>query len=297
MKHIHYFLIMVCLLLQGCSSISFRLPWEKEPESNQSLIELQDQLNTQSGKRDASLLRTDNSDLINQPPRLVEPETSSLRPVSQTELLQCQSALAMQSEKKTPADPTNFGKRLKKDAWGRSIAFSPLLIVLHETVLGTPETIAFFQTPHPRDEDQASYHMMIDRNGDRYRFVPDNYRAFGAGMSAFGDMTQRVRPGAVGSINNVALHVSLTSPSDGREDSDSHSGYTDEQYSSLASQVLLWQASYGIPLTRVTTHSAVDRSRSRYDPRSFRWDRFDAHYRKAISLCGFKRFDTKQAGL
>ena len=58
-----------------------------------------------------------------------------------------------------------------------------------------------------------------------------------------------------------------------------------------------WQAQYGIPLTRVTTHAAVDRSRSRYDPRSFRWDRFDPHYQGSARLCGFERFDNGQAGL
>lgn len=51
--------------------------------------------------------------------------------------------------------------------------------------------------------------------------------------------------------------------------------------------MLLWQARFGIPMGRLTTHAAVDRSHSRYDPRSFRWDRFDAAYAKAPASCGF----------
>ena len=129
------------------------------------------------------------------------------------------------------------------------------------------------------------------------RIVPDNKRAYGAGMSAFGDVTQRREPGRVGSINNIALHVSLVTPPDGRDDRGAHSGYTEAQYRSLAGQVLLWQARHGIPMTRVTTHAAVDRSRSRYDPRSFRWDRFDPLYQAAARACGFERFDNHEAGL
>jgi hypothetical protein len=59
--------------------------------------------------------------------------------------------------------------------------------------------------------------------------------------------------------------------------------------------VLLWQARHGIPLSRLTTHAAVDRSRSRYDPRSFRWERFDAAWRAAADRCGLRSLDTGRA--
>ena len=71
---------------------------------------------------------------------------------------------------------------------------------------------------------------LVDRDGSRLRIVPDENRAFGSGMSAFGDVTQRTKPTSVGSINNIALHVSLVSPADGRDDRDGHSGYTNAQY-------------------------------------------------------------------
>ena len=208
----------------------------------------------------------------------------------------CQQRLGLAAEDVQLAHSTNFGERKARDSWGRELQVKPMLIVLHETVISEPQAIGLFKTNHPDDDQQVSYHMLIGRDGRRVRIVPDRKRAYGSGMSAFGDVTMRDRPGSVGSINNIALHLSLVTPSDGRGDADGHSGYTNAQYRSLATQVLLWQATFGIPITRLTTHAAVDRSRSRYDPRSFRWDRFTPHYNHAARLCGFDQYNNKQAG-
>lgn len=213
---------------------------------------------------------------------------AGLKPLPAEQLQACARRLGLPPELPRPADRTNFGTRQRLDAFGRTVPHTPQLIVLHETVIGAPETVKLFATPHPRDEDQASYHLLVDRQGQRLRIVPDAARAFGAGMAAFGDFTVRIRPTSVGSLNNVALHLSLETPPDGRGDADAHSGYTDAQYRTAAAQVLLWQAAYGIPMTRITTHEAVDRSRSRRDPRSFRWDRFDAAWRDAAGRCDVK---------
>tara|TARA_B100001741_G_C16453815_1_gene551701 strand:- start:561 stop:1076 length:516 start_codon:yes stop_codon:yes gene_type:complete len=152
------------------------------------------------------------------------------------------------------------------------------------------DTLRFFQTPHPRDADQASYHLLLDRRGMAYRLVPDAKRAFGSGWSAWGDGSIRHRPLssplAGGSINNVALHLSLESPADGRGDDDAHSGYSRAQYERLAEHVLIWQLRWGIPMRRITTHAVVDRSHSRRDPRSFRWEKFDRAWLQAASSCG-----------
>ncbi|MFN6352316.1 MAG: N-acetylmuramoyl-L-alanine amidase, partial [Cyanobacteriota bacterium] len=109
---------------------------------------------------------------------------------------------------------------------------------------------------------------------------------------AFGDFAVRIRPTSVGSINNIALHLSLVTPPDGRGNTPAHSGSTPAPYQAAAGQVLLWQARWGIPLNRLTTHAAVDRSRSRYDPRSFRWDRFEEAWKAAATTCGFTAYDT-----
>lgn len=214
---------------------------------------------------------------------------------SEPELARCAAAIGLAPERNQPADPTNFGERQPADAFGRAVPAGPALIVLHETVIDEAQTLALFRTPHPNDNDQVSYHLVINPAGDRLRIVPDANRAYGAGMSAFGDFTVRIRPTSVGSVNNVALHLALVSPADGRGDTPGHSGYTDAQYRSAAAQVLLWQARFGIPLSRLTTHAAVDRSHSRYDPRSFRWDQFMAHYRLAAKACGFTAYDTERA--
>jgi N-acetyl-anhydromuramyl-L-alanine amidase AmpD len=292
-----FLVLLIAVSLQGCSLTPFRLPWSQSRQDAEGLIAMQERFDAGLDQKNTKSLQSAAQTPAAQPPRLVEPEPSGLRTLNQLDLAQCRSVLALPLERQVPADPTNFGPRFTRDAWGREIASTPMIIVLHETVVSAKETLAFFQTPHVRDEDQASYHLLIDRDGARIRITPDSNRAFGAGMSAFGDVTQRVRPGAVGSINNIALHVSLVSPDDGRDDTDAHSGYTDQQYAALASQILLWQAEYGIPLTRVTTHSAIDRSGSRYDPRSFRWDRFDSYYQNSARKCGIERFDNKQAGL
>lgn len=211
---------------------------------------------------------------------------AGLRPLTAQQLQACAARLKLPPELQRPAHATNFGERQRRDAFGREVPHRPQLIVLHETVISAPATVRLFATPHPRDEDQASYHLLVDRDGQRLRIVPDAGRAFGAAMAAFGDFTVRIRPASVGSLNNVALHLSLETPPDGRGDGDAHSGYTEVQYRTAAGQVLLWQAAHGIPISRVTTHEAVDRSRSRRDPRSFRWDRFEAAWREAVARCG-----------
>ena len=222
-----------------------------------------------------------------------------LSPASGASLAACQQRLQaagwLGPEQARPADPSNYGLRRSRDELGRPVPHKPMLIVLHETVLSAADTVALFQTPHPRDEDQVSYHQLIDLQGQRLRLVADGQRAYGAGMSAFGDATVRIKRQSPGSVNDVALHLSLETPADGRGDGDGHSGYTPAQYRTAAAQVLLWQARYAIPFPRLTTHAAVDRSRSRYDPRSFRWDRFMPAYRRAAQLCGFNRFDSQLA--
>lgn len=239
-----------------------------------------------------------NPELSNyEPPELIDPLPSPIGAESSRDIAVCSHKLAIPREVLALADATNFGNRLQNDHWGRQLTAEPRIIVIHETVLSKDSTIKLFKTPHISDDEQVSYHLIIGRDGLLYRIVPDENRAYGAGMSAFGDVTQRSKPGAVGSINNISLHISLVSPEGGQDGTDAHSGYTVPQYHTLASQVLLWQGKYGIPLTRVTTHASVDRSHSRYDPRSFRWDYFDREYHLAAKRCGWERFDKHEASI
>jgi N-acetylmuramoyl-L-alanine amidase len=167
------------------------------------------------------------------------------------------------------AHPTNYGERYRQDINGQFVANSPI-IVLHETVGSGWQTVQMFQTPHPRDEDQVSYHTLVKRDGTIFYLVPPDKRAFGAGNSAFGGESVKTNRLYPPSVNNFAYHISFESPTDGRGNGAYHSGYTDAQYQSAAWLV----AKTGVSEDRITTHKAVDRSRTRRDPRSFDGDKF-----------------------
>ena len=171
------------------------------------------------------------------------------------------------------ADPTNYGDRYLTDIDGQVLR-NEYIAVLHETVGSAQSAINLFRTPHPRDQDQVSYHTLIGRDGTIYYIVPPEKRAYGAGNSVFngpnGPETVRTHPTLPPSVNNFAYHISLETPGDGFNNRRSHSGYTQAQYDSLA-----WlMAQTVIPDSRITTHQAVDRSGSRMDPRSFDRQRF-----------------------
>ena len=281
---LHRLQVVFLLLLCGCSSLPPQISWFSDTDQNDD-----SRLSEQFEPRNQVEVDPKRPPLM----RLGDGRVQAATPL---EIQECEARLQIPGEEPQPAHPTNFGERKTKDSWGRELQVTPMVIVLHETVISESQTVGLFQTNHPEDNQQVSYHMLIATDGRRIRVVPDEKRAYGSGMSAFGDVTMRTRPGAVGSINNIALHISLITPPDGRSDVDAHSGYTNAQYRSLAEQVLLWQAKFGIPITRLTTHAAVDRSRSRYDPRSFRWDRFDPYYRQAANICAFHQYDNEQAG-
>ncbi|WP_448572214.1 N-acetylmuramoyl-L-alanine amidase [Trichothermofontia sp.] len=171
------------------------------------------------------------------------------------------------------AHPTNYGDRVRVDVYGKPV-HNALLVVLHETVGSAASTVGFFQTPHYRDAEQASYHTLIDLAGTIVYIVPPEKRAYGAGNSVFegpnGPEAVTTKIGLPPSVNNFAYHISLETPSDGFHNGARHSGYTEAQYQSLAWLV----AQTGVPADRITTHAAVDRSGERQDPRSFDRDRF-----------------------
>jgi hypothetical protein len=171
------------------------------------------------------------------------------------------------------ADVSNFGERFVFDLYGKP-AYHPPIIVLHETVGSASSAINSFRTPHLDESQQVSYHALIKRDGEVVYMVPPDKRAFGAGDSVFagtlGKETIKTNPEYPSSVNNFAYHISLETPSDGRGNGSSHSGYTKNQYQSLAWLV----AKTGVPDSRITTHKFVDRSGQRQDPRSFSGNAF-----------------------
>ena len=171
------------------------------------------------------------------------------------------------------ADPSNFGDRMTKDVYGHAVSNDPI-VVLHETVGSADSALNTFRAPHPNEDDQVSYHSLIRRNGTVIYVVSPEKRAFGAGNSAFksakGLEAVKTHRLYAPSVNNFAYHISLESPEDGANSNATHSGYTEEQYRSLAWLV----AQTRIPDERTTTHRSVDRSGSRIDPRSFDGTKF-----------------------
>jgi N-acetyl-anhydromuramyl-L-alanine amidase AmpD len=162
------------------------------------------------------------------------------------------------------AHPTNFGRRFQEDIKGQ-VNNQAAIVVLHETVSSASSAINLFQTPHADDDDQVSYHTLIDLDGTVIYLVPPDKRAFGAANSQFNGLSVKTKSNLAGSVNNFAYHISLVTPADGRNGRSNHSGYTQAQYSSLAWVV----AKTGIPETNLTAHKLVDRTGSRSDPRSF----------------------------
>ncbi|MEL6223017.1 MAG: peptidoglycan recognition family protein [Cyanobacteria bacterium J06626_14] len=199
-----------------------------------------------------------------------EPITNSIQNTESTSIL---TSSYTPREEIVPADPTNYGPRYLTDIYGNPATY-PLIIVLHETVGSASSAINLFRTPHPRDEDQVSYHSLIRRDGTIVHLVHPQMRAFGAGNSVFdgpsGPESVQTNPDFPPSVNNFAFHISLETPGDGRGNQRGHSGYTTAQYQSLAWLV----ARLPVPNERITTHQAVDRSGSRRDPRSFNQQEF-----------------------
>ncbi|AFY41076.1 N-acetylmuramoyl-L-alanine amidase [Nostoc sp. PCC 7107] len=172
-------------------------------------------------------------------------------------------------------DPSNYGDRYTQDVNGVKLTNQPI-IVIHETGYSADSAINFFQTPHEDESVQASYHTLIKLDGTVVYLVPPEKRAFGAANSVFesfnGVETVQTNPNLSPSVNNFAYHVSLETPPDGRGDNyiKAHSGYTQEQYHSLAWLIAQSQ----IPEDRITTHQQVDRSGQKIDPVSFDFDQF-----------------------
>ncbi|SBO42210.1 N-acetylmuramoyl-L-alanine amidase [Cyanobium sp. NIES-981] len=181
--------------------------------------------------------------------------------------------------------PTNYGTRFSRDAFGNPLDPTPRVVVLHETVYGIGSAINTFLTPHPRDEDQVSYHAVIGLDGKTVLLLEPEQRAFGAGNSAFRGQWVVTNPEVGGSVNNFALHVSLETPLDGEDDGPSHSGYTPEQYDALAALLADWMERYPIPPDHITTHRAVDLGGERSDPRSFDWRALQTRLESLGAMC------------
>lgn len=182
-------------------------------------------------------------------------------------------------------DPSNYGERFNQDAYGQPVDPTPRLIVLHETVFGLDSAINTFVTPHPRDEDQVSYHTLVGLQGQVVQVLDPARRAFGSGNSAFNGHWVITNPRMSGSVNNFALHLSLETPPDGENAEATHSGYTAAQMDATAVVLAAWMKRFSIPPKQITTHRAVDLGGERLDPRSFDWQGLQERLAALGRLC------------
>ncbi len=182
-------------------------------------------------------------------------------------------------------DPSNYGRRFRQDAFGNRLDPTPRVVVLHETVSSLDSAVNTFKTPHPRDEDQVSYHTLVGQSGAIVETVPPEERAFGAGNSAFNGHWAVTNPTVGGSINNFALHLSLETPPDGEDEEADHSGYSAAQYDAVAIVLADWMRRFAIPAQAITTHRHVDLGGARADPRSFAWSELEARLAALGVLC------------
>jgi len=186
---------------------------------------------------------------------------------------------------KVTIDPSNYGERIRRDAFGNPLDTTPSLVVLHETVYGIGSAINTFTTHHPHDDDQASYHLLIGERGQLVQTLDPSKRAFGAGYSAFDGRWVVTNPQMSGSVNNFALHVSLETPLDGEDAEAGHSGYSAQQYDGLAVVLADWMKRYRIPFNHITTHRHIDLGAARADPRSFDWQALQVRLAALGALC------------
>lgn len=216
---------------------------------------------------------------VNVPQLQLNRGSSSASAGAGSTMLENSAALALSDSGYRPkeavylADPSNYDQRVATDSQGKPVD-NDYIVVLHETVGTVMSAINTFQTPHPNDDDQVSYHALIASDGTIVYVVPPEQRAFGAGNSAFlsakGEESVSTNAEFSSSVNNFAYHISLETPPDGQlNDNPGHTGYTEAQYQSLAWLI----ARSTIPEERITTHREVDRSGSRADPRSFESER------------------------
>ncbi len=182
-------------------------------------------------------------------------------------------------------DPTNFGERFDKDAYGRVIDATPRVVVLHETVYPLTSALNTFMTPHLRDEDQVSYHTLVGQDGRVFDLVDPLSRAYGAGFSAFLGEWAITNKELKGSVNNFALHLTLETPPSGANANRSHAGYTSKQYDALALVLSGWIRSFNLPPAAITTHRHVDLGGERDDPRSFDWSKLQTRLAALGDLC------------
>ena len=133
------------------------------------------------------------------------------------------------------------------------------LVVIHGDAGKTDDgTIAWLADP----ASKVSYHYLIGRNGRVYQFVPEQQKAWHAGISSYNG--EKV----VNSVNPFSIGICFANNGTGAE------GYTDIQYVEGAKLLAAVCKRHNLPLHRVRGHWEVSPGRKTDPWLWFNWEHF-----------------------
>jgi N-acetyl-anhydromuramyl-L-alanine amidase AmpD len=124
-------------------------------------------------------------------------------------------------------------------------------IVLHADASDNAQgSVSWILSP----ESKVSYHVLIDRDGTTYHFVPVEKRAWHAGVSTFQGKSN---------VNDFSIGLSFANKNDG------HEPYTEAQLDVAAALCKEWMKRFpAITKDRITTHAIIAPGR-KTDPKGF----------------------------
>jgi N-acetylmuramoyl-L-alanine amidase len=134
----------------------------------------------------------------------------------------------------------------------RPSGVKPTLIVIHGTEGTDAGDLAWIQ----KRESQVSYHYLIHRTGSVVRLVPDNRRAWHAGVSTWDGKAN---------CNDYSIGIGLSNISP--------QPYTAAQYQSLGALLALLTKKHDIPVSRIVGHYHVSPGRKVDPGYHFEWGR------------------------
>lgn len=125
-------------------------------------------------------------------------------------------------------------------------------IVMHDTAGLMPGCLEWLQIDRaPPVKDDVSCHILVDKLGNAYRLVPDEYTAWHCRGH-----------------NSQSLGLELE-----RAKLDEDGDYPPEQIITAAKCVALWCRKFSIPIDRIFAHKELSTT-GKTDPRNFPWYEF-----------------------
>jgi N-acetylmuramoyl-L-alanine amidase len=132
-------------------------------------------------------------------------------------------------------------KEVFRNSPNSSRTMKPEGIVLHHTAGGYSGSVAWCLNAQAK----VSYHCIVNTTGERTVLVPDNVRAWHAGVSSFNGKAN---------CNNFLLGIAVSGNTNERE-------LTEQETESVAEWCVRKMKSYGFGLDAITTHRAISPNR------------------------------------